>query len=116
MAKDGVQKGARETSHRRVIVYLCLEIWVECPLRITCNKFLKLSDGDGEWQCHKCVTRVVLLALAVSRMCHAGGVAGSGSATNVLRGWCCWLWQCHKCVTRVVLLALAVSQMCQAGA
>jgi hypothetical protein len=62
-----------------------------------------------------CVTRVVLLALAVLQMCQAGGVAGSGSVTNLSGGWCCWLWQCYKCVTRVVLLALAVLQMCHAG-
>jgi hypothetical protein len=56
------------------------------------------------WQCYKCVTRMVLLALAVLHMgnaqwgvwlalvvlqtCHAVGVAGSCSFTNVSRGWC----------------------------
>jgi hypothetical protein len=43
-----------------------------------------------------------VLALAVLPMCHACGVAGSGSVTNVSRIWCCWLWQCYNCVTRVV--------------
>jgi hypothetical protein len=72
---------------------------------------------------------VALLASALLQMCHAGGVAGSGSVemyhadgvassgsiTNVSCGWCCWRWQCYKCVPRVVLLALAGLQMCQAG-
>ena len=34
-------------------------------------------------QCYKCVTRVVLPAVAMSQMCHAGGVAGTGSVTKV---------------------------------
>jgi hypothetical protein len=51
----------------------------------------------------------------VLQMCHAGGVTGSGSVTNVSHGWCCWLWQCYKCVTRVLSLALAVLQMCHTG-
>jgi hypothetical protein len=63
---------------------------------------------------YKGVTRVVLLALVVLQMCHAGGVADTGSVTNMSHGWCCWHWQCHKGVTQVVLLALVVLQMCHA--
>jgi hypothetical protein len=37
----------------------------------------------------KCVTRMVLLALVVLQICHADGVAGPGSVTNVSHGWCC---------------------------
>ena len=44
------------------------------------------------WQCYKCVTRVVFLALAVLQLWHAGGIAGTR----------------YKGVTRVALLALAV--------
>jgi hypothetical protein len=44
------------------------------------------------WQCYKCVTQLVLLALGVLHMYHADGVAGTGSVTYVSRGWCCWLW------------------------
>jgi hypothetical protein len=58
---------------------------------------------------------VVFLALAALQMCHAGGVFGTGSVTNVSRRWCWWQWQRYKCVTRVVLLALAALQMCHAG-
>jgi hypothetical protein len=35
-----------------------------------------------------CVTWVVLMALAVLRMCHTGAVDGTGGVTNVSRGWC----------------------------
>jgi hypothetical protein len=38
------------------------------------------------WWCYKCVTRVVLWAMVVLQMCQAGGVAGSGSVSNVLPG------------------------------
>jgi hypothetical protein len=55
------------------------------------------------------------LALAVLPMCHAGGIAGTGSVTNVSRGRYCWLWQCYNCVTWVISLAMAVLHMCHAG-
>jgi hypothetical protein len=35
-------------------------------------------------------------------------VAGSGSVTNVSRGWWCWYWYCHKYVAQVVLLAVVL--------
>jgi hypothetical protein len=58
---------------------------------------------------------VVLLALMVLQMCHAGGIAGSGGVTNVSFGRRCWLLWCYTCVIRVELLALVVLQMFNAG-
>jgi hypothetical protein len=36
---------------------------------------------------YTCVTQVVLLALVVLQLCQAGGGAGSGSVTNVSHRW-----------------------------
>jgi hypothetical protein len=116
-AKDYLNEGRPEVNRRRQHrLYSNTSILVFVQAGLAQDKRKKIQgNADGLWQCYECVTWVVLMALAVLQMCHAGGVTGSGSVTNVSRGWCYWHWQCYKWVTRVVLLALVVYQMCHAG-